>query len=636
MGDDLMEIEIDAAPEPHFPARTPPPSARPSSSPAGARSVSPIVPEIKKEPSRHSHLSSAQLQSQLNDTKDELLELYEEMDRNLDDAHARSRIRNRLDTLKKKQKDLEQAIAAQNFPVKSPVRLQVAEYASKNGRPVLAGQSSVMIDLVEDEDYPLIEATQYEHDIEGHEPDQYLDLTDTDALDTIWPDSRTDSKRPSSRSDLRAPNGNDEDFTTRTAPILPPLAAHVGPGRSSSAPVGDSSSGMYGNSEASAMRTPEERHYGRKGFAWSAELDLANRTVFGHSGFRSNQLAIVNAIMDSRDVFVTMPTGGGKSLCFQLPALCSSGITVIIEPLLSLIEDQVRLLRNLDVHCGALNSATTPAERQEIYRELGSAKPNLKLLYVTPELLSISEFFKGKLEHLHSRRLLSRFIIDEAHCVSQWGHEFRPDYTKLGSLKRVFPDVPIVALTATATKEVKADVLSQLGVSRSAVSFSSSFDRPNLQWEVRMKSKTTLEEITSYIKTNHSAAGHKSGIIYCLSRHECQAVAEALQEKGISAAWYHAAMSPNKRSEVQNDWSVGRLDVICATIAFGMGINKPDVRFVYPFLTCRESHHSLLAMLFITPCQNLSRVIIRKQVGLVVMAVLRIAFCTSRSTTRED
>jgi RecQ family ATP-dependent DNA helicase len=609
LDDDLLRtLDIDAAVAHR--QKTPPPHV-PSSRPLNQVDCAPTTPKpiipapiatfvapspktapatVKQEPatSKYAKMKPDQLQSLLHDVKDELLELYEML---LDAAAAdvdQAAIRSRVAELRKSQKELEsmisQAKSSDSVALSPQTRLQVREYTpSADGRPVLANQSTVMLDLVdEDEDYPLIESTQYEDDIAGQEPEPYFD---DDAGDSY--SSRAVSPAPSSsnvpnyRKNITSMYSDDIGVEARTSPTLPSLPTFqqpTTPVRSNSAPSG---TGMYAVSDTSTNRTPEERHYGRHAFGWSQQMNETNSTVFGHGGFRSNQLAIVNAIMDSKDVFVLMPTGGGKSLCYQLPALCSRGITIVIEPLLSLIEDQVRLLRGLDIECGSLTSATDETERKNIFTQLSIHNPTLKLLYVTPEKIGASDYFKNKLASLHQRGLLARFVIDEAHCVSQWGHEFRPEYKNLGIIRRsLFPSIPIVALTATATKEVKEDILAQLGIQRTCITFSSSFNRPNLYWEVRTKGKNTLVEIAEFIKANYNRPGHKSGIVYCLSQKECENVSEALKKHGLKAEYYHAGMEPPHRSQTQSLWSAGRIDVICATIAFGMGINKADVRYV--------------------------------------------------------
>ncbi|KAL6180613.1 hypothetical protein ACLB2K_047274 [Fragaria x ananassa] len=279
--------------------------------------------------------------------------------------------------------------------------------------------------------------------------------------------------------------------------------------------------------------------------------------VFGNHSFRLNQREVINATMSGHDVFVLMPTGGGKSLTYQLPAVICPGLTLANIP------------------AAYLSANMEWSEQQEILRAVSSEYCKYKLLYVTPEKVAKSDFLLRKLESLNARQLLSRIVIDEAHCVSQWGHDFRPDYQALGILKQKFPDTPVLALTATATASVKEDVVQALGLVNCIV-FRQSFNRRNLWYSVIPKTKKCIEDIDKFIKENHY---DESGIIYCLSRMDCEKVAEKLQECGHKAAFYHGSMDPAQRAFVQKQWSKDEINIICATVAFGMGINKPDVRF---------------------------------------------------------
>lgn len=318
-------------------------------------------------------------------------------------------------------------------------------------------------------------------------------------------------------------------------------------------------------------------------FPWSARMMDGNRKIFGNSSFRLNQREAMNATMAGRDVFVLMPTGGGKSLCYQLTAVLSEGVTVVVSPLVSLISDQVTQLQELSICSAALTATCDPSVRTAVSRDLSSSSPSLKLLYVTPEKIAHSPAFLRQLETLYSRKLLARFVIDEAHCVSQWGHDFRPDYKQLSILKRKFPSVPLMALTATATQEVRADVKVQLGVSNDCATFKQSFNRSNLSYEVRKKPKSIVKDIAAEVK--QAPAADRSGIIYCLSQRDCEKVATELVSEGVRAAPYHAGLPADIRERNQHAWTSGGVQVICATLAFGMGINKHNVRFVY--------HHSM-------------------------------------------
>ncbi|KAL6629187.1 hypothetical protein ACP70R_028952 [Stipagrostis hirtigluma subsp. patula] len=312
-------------------------------------------------------------------------------------------------------------------------------------------------------------------------------------------------------------------------------------------------------------------------FPWTKELEATNKKVFGNRSFRPNQREIINATMSGNDVFVLMPTGGGKSLTYQLPALIGGGITLVVCPLVSLIQDQIMHLAQAEIPATYLSANMEWSEHQEILRELMSHTCRYKLLYVTPEKIAKSDALLRLLENVYSRGNLSRIVIDEAHCVSQWGHDFRPDY----QVKLNFPKTPVLALTATATASVKEDVVRALGLANCIV-FRQSFNRPNLRYFVRPKTKKCLEDIDAFIGKNHP---NECGIIYCLSRMDCEKVAEKLRDCGHKVAYYHGNMDPIDRESVQEQWSMDEIHIICATVAFGMGINKPDVRFVI--------HHSL-------------------------------------------
>ncbi|KAL0938914.1 RecQ family ATP-dependent DNA helicase [Colletotrichum truncatum] len=321
---------------------------------------------------------------------------------------------------------------------------------------------------------------------------------------------------------------------------------------------------------------------------WSPDVGRALKDRFRMRGFRSNQLEAINATLAGKDAFVLMPTGGGKSLCYQLPAIVNSGktrgITIVVSPLLSLMQDQVDHMSALNIQAVSLNGETTAQKRNQIFSSFKERSPELfiQLLYVTPEMLNNSPSFMRALKTLYSGKRLARIVIDEAHCVSQWGHDFRPDYKALGKLRHEFPTVPIIALTATATQNVIVDIKHNLGMDNCQV-FSQSFNRPNLTYEVRRKERELVHKIAELIQNKYD---RKCGIIYTLSRKTSEQVAEKLRDKyGILAHHYHAQMPAEDRIKIQRQWQQDKIHVVVATIAFGMGIDKPDVRFVI--------HHSI-------------------------------------------
>lgn len=325
-------------------------------------------------------------------------------------------------------------------------------------------------------------------------------------------------------------------------------------------------------------RNPAHDRFRGFSFPHSPEMMKIFHKKFGLHQFRFNQLEAINAALLGEDTFVLMPTGGGKSLCYQLPACISAGVTVVISPLRSLIVDQVQKLTTLDICATSLSGDKKDSEAARIYMQLSRKDPTIKLLYATPEKVCASGRMISALQNLFERGLLARFIIDEAHCVSQWGHDFRPDYKRLHELRRMFPKVPIMALTATATPRVQKDILNQLAMTRPQV-FTMSFNRHNLKYSVLPKKpKKVDEECIQWIKKYYP---RDSGIVYCLSRNDCDNLAVSLQRAGIAALAYHAGLSDSDRECVQNKWiNQDGCQVMCATIAFGMGIDKPDVRYV--------------------------------------------------------
>lgn len=317
---------------------------------------------------------------------------------------------------------------------------------------------------------------------------------------------------------------------------------------------------------------------------WSPEVQRMLKDRFRMKGFRHNQLEAMNATLGGKDAFVLMPTGGGKSLCYQLPAVIKTGktegVTIVVSPLLSLMQDQVDHMKVLGIQAVAFNGECSAEYKRQVMTAFEERSPEdyIELLYVTPEMVSKNTAFNNGMRILHHKGKLARIVIDEAHCVSQWGHDFRPDYKTLGQVRQRYPGVPVMALTATATQNVIVDIRHNLGMDKCRT-FSQSFNRPNLYYEVRGKTTNAkcMDEIASLIKSNYA---NQSGIVYTVSRKNAEKVAKSLSDQDIIARHYHAGVDPQEKVEVQTAWQQGQVKIVVATIAFGMGIDKPDVRFV--------------------------------------------------------
>jgi ATP-dependent DNA helicase RecQ len=319
-------------------------------------------------------------------------------------------------------------------------------------------------------------------------------------------------------------------------------------------------------------------------FAQPQSLEQSLKHFFGYDSFRPGQREIIEQALQKQDLLIVMPTGGGKSLCFQLPALLKPGVTVVVSPLIALMQDQVIALEDNGIAATFLNSTLLPEEVRS--REASILKGRIKLLYVAPERV-LGERFLSFLDLVNTQVGISAFAIDEAHCVSEWGHDFRPEYRQLQRLRQRYPQIPMMALTATATQRVRQDIIEQLALKQPSIHLAS-FLRPNLSYEVVPKSTQSFNQLVKIIQQADS-----SGIVYCLTRKRVEFLAFKLREKGISCLPYHGGLPDQERQENQTRFIRDDVQVMIATIAFGMGINKPDVRFVvhYDLSRTLESYY---------------------------------------------
>lgn len=314
-------------------------------------------------------------------------------------------------------------------------------------------------------------------------------------------------------------------------------------------------------------------------FPWSEKLEQHLKDTFHLSTFRPLQLRAMNLTLSGKDLFLVMPTGRGKSLCYQLPAVSSNGFTLVVTPLLSLMEDQIMYLKSIDVAAVMLNASSSKEHAKSVMAGMTDPKAPFKLLYVTPEKIAKSKLLMSRLEKAYNANLLSRIAVDEVHCCSQWGHDFRTDYKLLGILKRQFPKVPLLGLTATATSSVLKDCEKILCVPKT-ITLTASFNRTNLYYEVRIKDsnhEASISDIAALIKSKYK---DQSGIVYVFSQKDAESVSSELQKSDIVAFPYHSHMEPADKSRIHRKWTANKIQVVVATVAFGMGIDKPDVRFV--------------------------------------------------------
>lgn len=507
--------------------------------------------------------------------------------------------------------------------------------ALKDPTPVKGKQKQTFVDEVEEQNYPAVQSdAEYGSDISPEDMEECEDIStaphttynNNHRLANNTNNGPTNDYRPANdhrpANDYRPPPSNirpankrmseivisdDDDDDEADVPLIgrqPPKnsRAPLGKTTGNSPQVGRNINNVLGRpsstqqiqkSQIPAALPMARLHVQRAStvdmnspamrYPWSRDVADALKHRFNLKGFRSNQLEAINATLSGKDVFVLMPTGGGKSLIYQLPAIVKSGktrgVTIVVSPLLSLMQDQVDHLQKLNIMAFYINGEISEEQKRLLYDSLydPNVEEVIQLLYITPEMIAKSDKMVNTLIALHRRNKLARIVIDEAHCVSQWGHDFRPDYKTLGTLRSKLPGVPWIALTATATKKVQLDLLQNLNMPQSD-KFDMSFNRPNLHYQLVAKGKDILDKIVDICKQREYT--NKTGIIYCLSRDNCEKTAEKLRKRGIKAEHFHAGLAPEDKVQLQKGWQARRFNVIVATIAFGMGIDKADVRFV--------------------------------------------------------
>lgn len=324
--------------------------------------------------------------------------------------------------------------------------------------------------------------------------------------------------------------------------------------------------------------TENQREIWKAKFPWDKRVKEVNKQLFGNDDLRGFQREAINLINLNQNVLLSIPTGGGKSLCYQIPASLEKGTTIVVSPLISLIEDQVHFLRQKGISCIGLSSQVPVIELKGIYSEMQDDYPHYKIIFITPERVIQSSKFMNALKAMYRKGNLQRFVIDEAHCISEWGHDFRKDYRRLSVFKEEFPDIPILAMSASCTPSVRSDILKELTIDKSTFVLQDSYNRKNLWIQVERKSNDSYQDIYQYIFNS----GYKTscGIVFALTCADTERIAEYLSSRGLNASFYHGNLPPQERRTRHIAWLKGDIHIMCTTIAFGLGINKEDVRFV--------------------------------------------------------